>query len=44
MRKDYREPDDFEYEPTPHDEILERAKQHYPSRPAADGAEHIAAQ
>lgn len=28
MRKDYREPDDFEYEPTPHDEVLERAKQH----------------
>lgn len=30
MRKDYREPDDYEYEPTPHDEVLERAKQHYP--------------
>ncbi len=44
MRKDYREPDDYEYEPTPHDEILERAKQHYPSRPAADGAENITAQ
>ncbi len=28
MRKDYVEPDDFEYEPTPHDEVLERAKQH----------------
>lgn len=28
MRKDYKEPDDFEYEPTPHDEVLERAKQH----------------
>jgi len=22
MRKDYREPDDYEYEPTPHDEVL----------------------
>jgi NADH-quinone oxidoreductase subunit C len=29
MRKDYVEPDDFEYEPTPHDEVLERAKPHY---------------
>ena len=28
MRKDYREPDDYEYEPTPHDDVLERAKQH----------------
>jgi len=34
MRKDYREPDDCEWEPTPHDEVLERAKQHYPLRPA----------
>jgi NADH-quinone oxidoreductase subunit C len=30
MRKDYVEPDDYEYEPTPHDEVLARAKQHYP--------------
>lgn len=28
MRKDYVEPDDFEYEPTPHDEVLERVKEH----------------
>ena len=28
MRKDYVEPDDFEYEPTAHDEVLERAKKH----------------
>jgi NADH-quinone oxidoreductase subunit C len=28
MRKDYVEPDDYEYEPTPHDEVLEKAKQH----------------
>jgi NADH-quinone oxidoreductase subunit C len=33
MRKDYREPDDYEYEPTPHDEVLEKAKQHYAARP-----------
>jgi NADH-quinone oxidoreductase subunit C len=28
MRKDYREPDDYEYEPTPHDDVAEKAKQH----------------
>ena len=27
MRKDYVGPDDYEYEPTPHDEVLERVKQ-----------------
>ena len=41
MRKDYVLPDDFEYEPTPHDEVLERAKVHYASRPAVDGAESL---
>jgi NADH-quinone oxidoreductase subunit C len=41
MRKDYAPPDDFEWEPTPHDEVLARAKQHYPSRPQLDGAENI---
>jgi NADH-quinone oxidoreductase subunit C len=30
MRKDYVPPDDFEYEPTPHDEVHARAKEHYP--------------
>ena len=29
MRKDYVEPDDYEYEPTPHDEVWERTKKHY---------------
>jgi NADH-quinone oxidoreductase subunit C len=43
MRKDYREPDDYEYEPTPHDEVLEKAKQHYPPRPQLDGAENLTA-
>jgi NADH-quinone oxidoreductase subunit C len=43
MRKDYRPPDDFEWEPTPHDDVLERAKQHYPARPQQDGAEQITA-
>ena len=28
MRRDYVDPDDFEYEPTPHDEVLKRAEQH----------------
>ena len=28
MRRDYVEPDDFEYEPTPHDEVLKRAQAH----------------
>jgi NADH-quinone oxidoreductase subunit C len=41
MRKDYAPPDDFEWEPTPHDEVIARAKQHYPSRPQLDGAENI---
>ena len=31
MRKDYEEPDDYEWEPTPHDDVLQKAKQHYPS-------------
>jgi NADH-quinone oxidoreductase subunit C len=34
MRKDYVQPDDFEWEPTPHDDVLARAKQHYAPRPA----------
>jgi len=36
MRKDYREPDDYEWEPTPHDDVVEKAKQHYPQRPAEE--------
>lgn len=28
MRKDYVEPDDYEYEPTPHDEVLVKAQKH----------------
>ncbi len=28
MRRDYVAPDDYEYEPTPHDDVLEKAKQH----------------
>ena len=41
MRKDYREPDDYEFEPTPHDEVLEKARKHYAARPQLDGAENI---
>ncbi len=31
MRKDYKEPDDYEWEPTPHDDVLKKAKTHYPT-------------
>jgi NADH-quinone oxidoreductase subunit C len=34
MRKDYVEPDDYEWEPTPHDEVHEKTKAHH----AAPGA------
>jgi len=29
MRRDYLDPDDYEYEPTAHDEVLQRANQHW---------------
>ncbi len=35
MRKDYVEPDDYEYEPTAHDHVLERAKAHQSREQAA---------
>jgi NADH-quinone oxidoreductase subunit C len=36
MRKDYVEPDDYEWEPTPHADVLAKAKRHYPAAaPAA---------
>lgn len=35
MRKDYVEPDDYEWEPTPHDEVLAKARIHQPSAPPA---------
>ena len=34
MRKDYVAPDDYEYEPTPHDSVLAQAKKHYPVEPS----------
>ena len=33
MRRDYVEPDDFEYEPTAHDEVLKRAQEHRSNEP-----------
>ena len=35
MRKDYVEPDDFDYEPTAHDEVLKRAQEHRAKQEAA---------
>ena len=35
MRKDYRPPDDYEWEPTPHDEVLQQTKKHWPAPPPA---------
>lgn len=31
MRKDYVEPDDYEYEPTPHDQVKAKAARHAPT-------------
>ena len=36
MRKDYIAPDDYEYEPTPHGDVLEKAKKHYPASETQD--------
>jgi NADH-quinone oxidoreductase subunit C len=33
MRKDYVEPDDYDYEPTPHDDVLEKARKHGATAP-----------
>jgi NADH-quinone oxidoreductase subunit C len=30
LRKDYQEPDDYQYEPTPHGSVLEKARRYYP--------------
>jgi NADH-quinone oxidoreductase subunit C len=35
MRRDYIEPDDFEYEPTPHDAVMARAAAHQAANKAA---------
>ncbi|MCS7090185.1 MAG: NADH-quinone oxidoreductase subunit C [Verrucomicrobiota bacterium] len=39
MRKDYVEPDDYEYEPTPHDDVWEKARRHYPAPTVGSGGE-----
>jgi NADH-quinone oxidoreductase subunit C len=36
MRRDYVEPDDFEYEPTAHDDVLKRAQEHRAKLAAAE--------
>jgi NADH-quinone oxidoreductase subunit C len=36
MRRDYVDPDDFEYEPTAHDEVLKRAQEHRAKSSAAE--------
>ena len=36
MRRDYKEPDDFEYEPTAHDAVLARHKAHLAKTPGAE--------
>ena len=41
MRKDYVAPDDYEFEPTPHDAVLERANENLERRPDKDGCESI---
>ena len=38
MRKDYVEPDDYEWEPTPHNEVLAKAKKHYPAATSASAS------
>ena len=37
MRRDYVDPDDYEYEPTPHDEVLARAAAHKAAVTAGEG-------
>ena len=41
MRRDYVPPDDYEYEPTAHDAVLERAKTNLGQRPDKDGCERL---
>lgn len=35
MRKDYVAPDDYEYEPTPHGDVVQKAQAHLPATPQA---------
>jgi NADH-quinone oxidoreductase subunit C len=38
MRKDYAEPDDYEWEPTPHGDVHKKAMRHYPAEPMVAAA------
>jgi NADH-quinone oxidoreductase subunit C len=38
MRKDYVDPDDYEYEPTAHDDVLKRAQAHQAAATVREGA------
>ena len=42
MRRDYVEPDDFEYEPTAHDEVLKRAQEHRAKVAGAAAGQEVA--
>ena len=44
MRRDYAEPDDFDYEPTAHDAVLAKAQAHQAAQKAAAAAQEGAAQ
>ena len=44
MRRDYVEPDDYDYEPTAHDEVLKRAQAHQTAAAAAAETQKGAAQ
>lgn len=39
MRRDYVEPDDYEYEPTAHDHVMERAKAHKAAQEGTNAAQ-----
>jgi NADH-quinone oxidoreductase subunit C len=41
MRRDYVEPDDFEYEPTAHDDVLKRAEAHRAAHATAGAAGQV---
>ena len=43
MRRDYVDPDDYEYEPTAHDEVLARAQAHRAKAAEAAGQEGASA-
>ncbi len=42
MRRDYVEPDDFDYEPTAHDEVLKRAQEHRAKVAGAAAGQEVA--